>query len=71
MCFHHLYFENEHLLLGFKEVQIVGVKLSKPDFGGEQILSKRIQLWWLGLLERVSNSSRHSVATGGSNLAWG
>ena len=30
-----------------------------------------IQPWWLGSLERVSNSSRHSLAIGGSNPAWG
>ena len=30
-------------------------------------LSFSIQPWWLGSLERVSNSSRHSLAIGGSN----
>ena len=30
-----------------------------------------IQPWWLRSLERVSNSSRHSLAIGGSNPAWG
>ena len=28
------------------------------------------QPWWLGLLERVSNSCRHSLAIGGWNPTW-
>ena len=31
------------------------------------IICKGNQPWWLGSSERVSNSSRHSLAIGGSN----